>query len=122
VCVPFPAAKILRSIADIIGRGEKHRKKEDTMRLKLPAHFARWVMISIASFLVGFIIAQLLIPSAPGTPSAQKRLMGGSPTQALAEPLIEKKSTPLLPILVAGVLLAGVVAYGYFREKRKRLS
>ena len=92
------------------------------MRLKLPAHFSRWLMLSIASFLVGFIIAQLLIPSAPGTPSVQKRLMGGNSAQAQAEPLIEKKATPLLPILVAGVLLAVVVAYGYFREKKKKTS
>lgn len=90
------------------------------MRLKLPAHFSRWLMLSIASFLVGFIIAQLLIPSAPGPPAAQKRLFGGSQTQAQAESIIEKKETPIVPIIVSGFLLAAVVVYGYFREKKKK--
>lgn len=90
------------------------------MRLKLPEHFARWVMLSVAAFLVGFIIAQLLIPSAPGAPSSVKRLINGSQAQTTAEPILEKQEASFLPLVVALGVLVLLVTYGYYREKRRK--
>jgi len=90
------------------------------MRLKLPKHFARWVMFCVAAFLVGFIIAQLLIPSVPGAPNKVKRLINGAQAQPVAEPILEKEEPSFLPVLVAAGILVTLMTYAYYREKKRK--
>ena len=90
------------------------------MRLKLPRNFARWVIFGIAMFLAGFIIAQLLMPTSPGGPGGKLSPtgMGGGKAQPLE--ILENEETSYTPIIVAGVLMGMVVAYGYYRERKKK--
>jgi hypothetical protein len=91
------------------------------MRLKLPKHFSRWVIFSICAFLVGFIIARLLIPSEPGPATQSQSLIGGGPAQAQPDLLMEKRDISAIPIVVAVVILAALITYGYLREKKKKI-
>lgn len=91
------------------------------MRLKLPEHFSRWVIFSICTFLVGFIIGWLAISSEPGPAEQNHGLIGGEPTRALPGLPMEKRDVSAIPLVIAAVLFAALLTYGYFREKKKKL-
>jgi len=96
-------------------------KRSHFMRIKLPPHFLRYVIIMLVFFVIGFIIARLLAPapdavSGGGTYSLVKEAGQASSGESIAE----KPEPSYIGIIIALVVISFIVTYGYYREKRKK--
>jgi hypothetical protein len=88
------------------------------MSIKLPKNVIRWLIIAGICFAVGFIVAQLFM-----TPTVSVVAGGESITasgQSPTEQVLKKSDPSYLGILIALGVIALLVGYGYFREKRKK--
>jgi len=91
------------------------------MRIKLPKMFSKCVIVAIITFAVGFIIAQMFSSSpqsGPGVMTPQNAPLGGGQSQPVK--LIEKQEVPYTIIIGIVLLIALIVAYGYYRENRRK--
>jgi hypothetical protein len=91
------------------------------MRFKLPKIFSKCVIVAIITFAVGFLLAQMFSSSpqsGPGVMTPQNAPLGGGQAQPVK--LIEKREFPYSIIIGIVLLIAIFVAYGYYRENRRK--
>jgi hypothetical protein len=84
------------------------------MKFKLSKNVIRLVILGLVLFMVGFFAAKLV------TPTRGEKATDGSSGSGGFKPTIEKKETSYTIIIVIVALVAAVVGYGYFRERKRR--
>lgn len=84
------------------------------MKFKLSKNVIRLVILGLVLFMVGFFAAKLL------TPTREGEATGGSSDSGGLKPTIEKKEASYTAIIVIVGMVAAVVGYGYYRERKRK--
>ena len=93
------------------------------MRLKLPPFFKRCAIVMVICFIIGFVVAILLAPSPEAkTGGSNYSLLKEAGQAAPSQSFSEKEDPSYLGIIIAIFVIALIVSYGYYREKRKKTS
>lgn len=86
------------------------------MKIKFSKKIVRCVIVGLVLFMVGFFAARLFTPAGEGKGG------GGSSGPGTMTPMLEKRQMDYTIIIIFLVFLVGIVAYGYYREQKRRKS
>jgi uncharacterized membrane protein len=87
------------------------------MSIKLPKNFFRWLIIAGICFVVGFIVAQLFMTPTAVVIEGGESVSGDG--QSPPEQVLKKSEPSYLGILIALSIIAALIGFGYYRERRK---
>ncbi len=93
--------------------------RKTAVKSKLSPSRKRWIIFSIASFVLGVIVAQIFVPSTTTVVKEGGQMEMAEGNSGSSQPLPEKEQTGFMIIIIAVGILALLIALAYYREKRK---